>query len=120
MLLRIATVCLMILYLVVPVADQIACGEFCGPSPETTVSAKPVSHSEDECLLVDGFERPGRIPGAEEPIHIHFCTLCSTFVALLETSAPEMMQSGDAFPGPLVTFESVFAEVVPRPPVLAL
>lgn len=66
--------------LLIPQLDQMICA-FCGPGPETSMTAKPVSHSEDDCPLQDGFERQGPQAG-DEPTHIHFCTLHSTFLDL--------------------------------------
>jgi hypothetical protein len=67
-------------FVVTPVADQLACG-FCGPSAETTATAKPVPHTEDDCILQDGFERPSQSPDTEST-HIHFCLLHATSIAL--------------------------------------
>lgn len=67
--------------LLVPLLDQIACA-FCGPSPETSATAKAVPHSEDECILQDGFERKNTSSDTEESTHIHFCILHSTSVTV--------------------------------------
>ena len=69
------------LLLVVPLTDQLAC-DFCGPTPNGSFIAKQVPHSEDDCVLKDGFERSRPSSDSGEPIHIHFCLLHSTFVAL--------------------------------------
>ena len=71
----------MALLLVVPLTDQLAC-DFCGPTPEASFNVKQVPHSEDDCVLQDGFERSGAGSESGEPIHIHFCVLHSTSVAL--------------------------------------
>ncbi len=72
----------MVLLLVgVPLTDQLAC-DYCGPTPEASFIAKQVPHSEDGCVLQDGFERPGAASESGESIHIHFCLLHSTSVAL--------------------------------------
>lgn len=73
---------LLALFLATPVADQLACA-FCGPTVETTATAKPVPHTEDDCVLQDGFERNPPFPG-EEPIHIHYCLIHATSVALAD------------------------------------
>lgn len=69
------------LILAVPLTDQLAC-DFCGPTPDGSFIAKQVPHSEDECVLKDGFERSGTRADSGETIHIHFCLLHSTFVTL--------------------------------------
>ncbi len=67
----------------IPVIDQYLCF-FCGPSPENSVTAKAVPHvMEDDCLLKDGFEKPGASPKSQ-PNHIHFCILHSTVVVATE------------------------------------
>ena len=77
---RVFSLGLLTLFLWTPVADQAVC-YFCGPSPEASSTAKAVSHVEDDCILQDGFHRED--PTAQgESIHIHFCTLHATFVAL--------------------------------------
>lgn len=71
-----------VLFLWTPAAEQLAC-YFCGPSSETSVTAKAVSHMEDECLLQDGFHRED--PTSETgTMHIHFCTLHATFTAFTD------------------------------------
>jgi hypothetical protein len=71
----------MVLLVLVPLTDQLAC-DFCGPTPDGSFIVKQVPHSEDNCVLQDGFERSGASTESGEPIHIHFCLLHSTFVAL--------------------------------------
>ena len=67
-------------FVVTPIADQLACA-FCGPSADTTATVKPVPHTEDDCILKDGFEWTQQSPD-EESTHIHFCLVHSTSVAL--------------------------------------
>ena len=69
------------LLIAVPLTDQLAC-DFCGPTPDGSFIARQVPHSEDECVLKDGFERAGTQSDSGETIHIHFCLLHSTFIAL--------------------------------------
>ena len=71
----------MVLLVLVPVTDQLAC-DFCGPTPDTSFIAKQAPHSEDECVLQDAFECSAPSSESGELIHIHFCLLHSTFVAL--------------------------------------
>jgi hypothetical protein len=72
----------LLLLVIVPMLDQLACS-YCGVGPETSMMAKPVSHSEDACFLLDGYECPAKSSSDnDEPIHIHFCTLHSTSIAL--------------------------------------
>ncbi len=68
------------IFVVTPVADHMAC-TFCGPSAETTATAKPVPHTEDDCILSDGFERPSQSPDSEST-HIHYCLLHATSIVL--------------------------------------
>ena len=86
---------LVLLVLLIPQLDQMVCA-FCGPGPETSMTAKQVSHSEDDCPLQDGFEREGSEAG-EEPVHIHFCTLHSTF---LDLAAPSQLRCDLSFSTP--------------------
>lgn len=81
--------------LAVPTLDQLACS-FCGPTPESTVSAKPVSHVEDDCRLNDGFETPGKSPGQEQPTHIHFCSFHSISIVLDGASIPAVQAVSEA------------------------
>jgi len=67
-------------FVVTPAVDQVACAH-CGPSTETSATVKAVPHSEDDCILNDGFERPAQSPD-EESTHIHFCLLHATSIAL--------------------------------------
>ena len=64
---------------IVPMMDQLAC-DFCGPTPENSMTAQPV-HS-DECVMKDDFKRPGPLSENGEATHIHFCVLHSTSIVL--------------------------------------
>ena len=67
-------------FVVTPLADQVACAH-CGPLTETSATARVVPHSEDVCIVNDGFERPAQSPD-DESTHIHFCLLHATSIAL--------------------------------------
>ena len=71
-----------LIFLVTPVMDELACG-FCGPTAESTATASVVPHSEDHCILNDGFVKRPSVPDGE-PTHVHFCLLHSTTVLLSE------------------------------------
>lgn len=83
---KIATVVGLLLLVAVPQADLLACAN-CSVSPENSKKLDPVSHLEDDCQLQDGFERDTGSSEQDEPIHIHFCVLHSTFLALSQKVA---------------------------------
>jgi hypothetical protein len=79
---RVTVLGLVVVFMITPAFCQLACA-FCGPSPEASATANPVPHSEDDCILNDGFERSS--PGGDDGmVHIHFCPLHATFVNLTE------------------------------------
>ena len=47
------------------------------------MTAKEVSHVEDDCPLGDGFERESTQP-SKDPVHVHFCVLHATYLELTE------------------------------------
>ncbi|MCZ6484387.1 MAG: hypothetical protein O6826_01665 [Acidobacteria bacterium] len=111
---RIFSLTFCIVFLWTPAAEQLACF-FCGPSPETSVTAKAVSHMEDECLLQDGFHRED--PTSETgPMHIHFCTLHATFVALTQTLLVEPIEIYSLFQNSHNFFESLAPIFLYHPP----
>ena len=102
------------LFLWTPVAEQAVC-YFCGPSPEASSTGKAVSHIEDDCILQDGFHRED--PTAEsESIHIHFCTLHATFVALTQPLLIEPLQIYALFQNSHNFFQSVVILSLYHPP----
>ncbi len=111
---RIFSLTLCFVYLWTPAAEQLAC-YFCGPSPETSATAKVVSHLEDDCILQDGFHR--KDPTSEtESIHIHFCTLHATFVALTDLSQLKPIQISSLFQSSHKFFRSVDQTHLYHPP----
>ena len=111
---RVFSLILLSLFLWTPVAEQAVC-YFCGPSPETSSNAKEVSHIEDDCVLQDGFHRED--PSAEtESIHIHFCTLHSTFVALTQPILIQPVQIYALFQNSHTLFQSSVPHSLYHPP----
>jgi len=102
---RIFSLTLCFVFLWTPAAEQLACF-FCGPSPETSSTAKVVSHVEDDCILQDGFHR--KDPTSEtETIHVHFCTLHATFVALTDLPLLKPIQIFSILQSSHPSFQSV-------------
>ena len=104
----------LVVSVVTPVADQLACG-FCGPSAETTATAKPVPHTEDDCILQDGFERPSQSPDTEST-HIHFCLLHATSVALTTVGVLDFSPDVDDFEPSRLIVESSYSPSFFHPP----
>ncbi len=111
---RIFSLTLCVVFLWTPAAEQLACF-FCGPSPETSSTAKAVSHLEDDCILQDGFHRED--PTSEtESIHVHFCTLHATFVALTDSPQLKPVQVFSWFRSSHGFFRSVDSSHLYHPP----
>ncbi len=111
---RIFSLTFCIVFLWTPAAEQLACF-FCGPSPETSVTAKAVSHLEDDCLLQDGFHRED--PTSETAtMHIHFCTLHATFVAFTDPLFIEPTEIYSIFQNSHNFFESLGPIFLYHPP----
>jgi len=106
------------LLLVVPLADQLAC-DFCGPTPDASFVAEQVPHSEDDCLMQDGFERTGPSSESGESIHIHFCLLHSTFVALDSQDLALFEGEVSLFHLDVLLYEGEYLTHVFHPPPLA-
>ena len=101
-------------FVVTPMADQLAC-TFCGPSAETTATAKPVPHTEDDCILKDGFERAPQEPD-EEPVHIHFCLIHATSVALTTVGVLDFSPDVGDFESSRLIVESSYSPSFFHPP----
>jgi len=111
---RIFSLTLCVVFLWTPAADQLACF-FCGPSPETSSTAKVVSHVEDDCILQDGFHREDPTSKTES-IHVHFCTLHATFVALTDSPQLKPVQIFNWFRSSHEFFRSVDPTHLYHPP----
>ena len=90
---------LVVLLLAVPQADLLACAS-CSANPENARMLEAVSHLEDECQLQDGFERDAGSSQQQDPIHIHFCVLHSTFLALSPGLAIQQPEIGESVSAP--------------------
>ena len=111
---RVFSFTFLVLFLWTLPADELLCF-FCGPSPETSSTAKVVSHIEDDCPLQDGFERED--PTSEtESIHIHFCTLHATFVEFTQIFLVEPLQISSLFQNHNRVFHSLVATSLYHPP----
>lgn len=105
------------LLLAVPTIDQLACA-FCGPSPQSTRTAKAVPHTEDDCALKDGFEQKAASPDGE-PTHIHFCMLHATSVMTDDPAALPFQLSVIDIAAVFDHYQSIPPSSLYHPPVLS-